>query len=391
MSANQKLFALLIDGDNVSPTLITQILDKLKEYGEPFICRVFANRTSIVAWDAAVLKHSLGSIRVPNNTKGMNAVDISIVIAAMDLHYNRPELTGFCIVSSDGDFTELAIYLKERHKFVLGIGDERTPDSLANACSKFVNIKDLPKAQATTPPPHATKPAIPKSPSPPTPAAKVTTPKAPAPKSATPKAPTLKAPAPKASVSKAPVHIATPKLPAPKVSVPKASTPTKPPTSKMPTPKAPAPKTSALKEAEPKTPMPQLPAPKVPTPQPPITAKPVPETPKASTLTSEAWFTRPYYNTLKTQGGWIQGGETSEDMISLDDRFEMSFVRAYDNSSKGEGGWVSLREIREGMKNMDSEFELREYQSTRLFADWQYPVSMDTKVVSEIGLQRPLD
>lgn len=148
MSENPKLFALLIDGDNVqqiSLSLVSQILDKISEYGNPIIKNTYLNSASVKSkhWGEIINEHALKPIWVPNNIKGKNAADIALAIDAMELLYESPDLAGFCIVSSDSDFTGLAKRIVRKGKFVLGIGEDKTPSSFVNACSEFVYINDI--------------------------------------------------------------------------------------------------------------------------------------------------------------------------------------------------------------------------------------------------------
>ncbi len=143
-----RLFALLIDGDNIQASFIPQILKKIAEYGKTIIKKVYLNKSSLIHWEEIINEYSLEAIWVPNNTKGKNASDIALVIDAMDLLYNRENLTGFCIVSSDSDFTGLARYIVAKEKIVFGIGDDKTPRAFVNACSGFTYTEDLPKPQS---------------------------------------------------------------------------------------------------------------------------------------------------------------------------------------------------------------------------------------------------
>jgi hypothetical protein len=142
MSENPRLFALLIDGDNVSVSLVPRIQEKIGEYGKLIIKRVYLNEPS-KNWNVIINDNSLSGVWVTNNTKGKNASDIALVIDAMDLLLTRSDLAGFCIVSSDSDFTRLAAYIVEKNKFMLGIGEDHTPLSFVKACSEFVYIKNL--------------------------------------------------------------------------------------------------------------------------------------------------------------------------------------------------------------------------------------------------------
>jgi uncharacterized protein (TIGR00288 family) len=160
MAEDLKLFALLIDGDNISALLVPQILQKISDYGNPIIKDVYVNSTSSKKWQEIINEHSLNPVWVPNNVAGKNASDIALVIDAMNLLCNRPDITGFCVVSSDSDFTRFASYVVRNNKFILGIGKEKTPVSFVNACSEFAFIKDSklqPRAKLATSTPSVVK------------------------------------------------------------------------------------------------------------------------------------------------------------------------------------------------------------------------------------------
>src|SRR5689334_22255812 len=110
MSENTKL-ALLIDGDNVSLSLIPQILNEISRYSKPLISKVYLNNASLTSWQSLINEHSLHPMWIPNNTTRKNAADIALVIDAMEILYERTYITDFCIVSSDSDFTQLARYI----------------------------------------------------------------------------------------------------------------------------------------------------------------------------------------------------------------------------------------------------------------------------------------
>jgi hypothetical protein len=143
MADNRKLLALLIDGDNTQAQFIPQILRALHEHGDLLIARVFHNKSTIEQWEQVASHYSIEPVWVPNNIKQKNSVDIALVMDAMSLRYERDEITGFCIVASDGDYTRLARFLKSQGKFVLGMGEAKTPDTFRNACTKFICLDDL--------------------------------------------------------------------------------------------------------------------------------------------------------------------------------------------------------------------------------------------------------
>ena len=139
-----KLIAILIDGDNVQPSVVEKLLGEVStKHGNPIIKRVFLNNASIKKWESQINRHSLRPVWVPNKTSRKNAADIELVIDAMELLYERQDLTAFCIVSSDSDFTGLAKRLTAKDKKVLGVGEGKTPDSFVKACNPFIYIEDL--------------------------------------------------------------------------------------------------------------------------------------------------------------------------------------------------------------------------------------------------------
>lgn len=149
MAQSPIIFALFIDGDNVNnkeeqPILIPKIFEKINEYGNPIIKKVYLNRHSLSEhWEKIITEHVLKPEWIPNNTSRKNASDIALVIDTMELLYERPDIEGYCIVASDSDYTRLAAHIVAKNKFVLGIGETKTPSSFVNACSKFVYIEDL--------------------------------------------------------------------------------------------------------------------------------------------------------------------------------------------------------------------------------------------------------
>jgi uncharacterized LabA/DUF88 family protein len=152
MAEKPKLFVLLIDGDNVQQvTLIPKIMDKISEFGKPIIKKLYINNNSfaqIENWNGIINEYSIKPEWIPNNTTRKNAADIALVMDAMDILFNRADITGFCIVSSDSDFTRLAAYIVEKNRFMLGIGESKTHKSFVNACSRFIYIEDIEKVEA---------------------------------------------------------------------------------------------------------------------------------------------------------------------------------------------------------------------------------------------------
>ena len=154
---NQK-YALLIDSDNISHKYISCILDEMSKYGVTTYKRIYGDWTSPQAgrWREELLKNSIIPIQQFQNTVGKNATDSALIIDAMDILYTH-NVDGFCIVSSDSDFTRLASRLRESGMNVIGMGEEKTPRSFRAACSIFTNLELLLDDQEEAP----TEPAEP--------------------------------------------------------------------------------------------------------------------------------------------------------------------------------------------------------------------------------------
>ena len=131
--------ALLIDSDNVSSRYIAGILNELSKYGKITIRRMYGDwsQDRLHSWMKCSSRFSLTPIMQPNNTPGKNASDIGLIIDAMDILYTG-DVQGFCIVSSDGDFNKLATRLREAGKFVIGMGEKKTPESFRVSCERFI-------------------------------------------------------------------------------------------------------------------------------------------------------------------------------------------------------------------------------------------------------------
>ncbi len=139
-----KKFAILIDSDNVSAKYIECILDEMTRYGVITYKRIYGDWTSaqMGKWKNELLENSITPIQQFSNTVGKNATDSALIIDAMDLLYTN-NVDGFCIVSSDSDFTRLASRLREAGKAVIGMGEEKTPKSFRAACTVFTNLEIL--------------------------------------------------------------------------------------------------------------------------------------------------------------------------------------------------------------------------------------------------------
>lgn len=134
-----KRLAVLIDADNAQPSIIAQLLNEIAKFGEATVKRIYGDftATNSESWKKMLHKHAIKPIQQFAYTKGKNATDSMLIIDAMDLLYTR-KFDGFCLVSSDSDFTGLAIRIKEEGLMVLGFGEEKTPDAFRSACHKFV-------------------------------------------------------------------------------------------------------------------------------------------------------------------------------------------------------------------------------------------------------------
>ena len=137
-------FALLIDADNVSAKYIKPILTELSRYGNITYKRIYGDWTSTQhsSWKDELLKNSITPIQQFSYTQGKNATDSAMIIDAMDILYTNA-VDGFCIVSSDSDFTRLVSRLRESGKTVIGMGENKTPEPFRKACDKFTILENL--------------------------------------------------------------------------------------------------------------------------------------------------------------------------------------------------------------------------------------------------------
>lgn len=131
--------ALLIDSDNVSHQNIKGISSEIVKYGTPTIKRIYGDWTTQQAsgWKSVLLEHALTPIQQYSYTTGKNSTDSAMIIDAMDILYGD-NVDRFCIVSSDSDFTRLVIRLREAGRYVIGIGERKTPHAFIAACDKFI-------------------------------------------------------------------------------------------------------------------------------------------------------------------------------------------------------------------------------------------------------------
>ncbi len=136
--------ALLIDGQNSSPELIGEMLGEISKYGSIIIRRVFGDWTNgqMVGWRQKLEEYALSPEMAGAHPAGKNAADIKLTIDAMDI-MNKGVVKGFCLVSSDSDFTSLATKMRGEGFFVIGIGEQKTPSCLRSACDKFILTDNL--------------------------------------------------------------------------------------------------------------------------------------------------------------------------------------------------------------------------------------------------------
>ena len=141
---DDKRFAILIDTDNISSKYISAIMDEMTKHGIATYRRAYGDWTSTYAkgWKTKLVENSITPVQQFSNTVGKNATDSTLIIDAMDILYTG-NVDGFCIVSSDGDFTRLAIRLRESGMMVVGMGEEKTPRSFRTACSQFTVLENL--------------------------------------------------------------------------------------------------------------------------------------------------------------------------------------------------------------------------------------------------------
>ena len=150
---NDLRLAVLIDADNVPYSNIKEMLGEIAKYGTPTFKRIYADWTkpTVSGWKGVLLEHAITPVQQYSYTQGKNATDSAMIIDAMDILYSG-RVDGFCIVSSDSDFTRLAIRLREAGMKVFGFGERKTPISFISACDKFIYIEIL-KADLVIPKP----------------------------------------------------------------------------------------------------------------------------------------------------------------------------------------------------------------------------------------------
>ncbi|MGB5750579.1 MAG: NYN domain-containing protein [Desulfobacterales bacterium] len=141
---NTDKLAVLIDADNAQPSIVDGLLVEIANYGTASVKRIYGDWTGpgLKGWKEVLLHHSIQPIQQFAYTKGKNATDSAMIIDAMDLLYTG-NFSGFCIVTSDSDFTRLASRIRESGLLVYGFGEQKTPSAFISACDKFIYTEVL--------------------------------------------------------------------------------------------------------------------------------------------------------------------------------------------------------------------------------------------------------
>ncbi len=141
---NDLKLAVLIDGDNIPSAYVKEMMEEIAKYGNPTIKRIYGDWTkpTLAKWKKLLLENAITPIQQYGYTAGKNATDSAMIIDAMDILYSE-KVNGFCLVSSDSDFTRLATRLREAGMNVIGIGEKKTPEPFIVACDRFIYIEIL--------------------------------------------------------------------------------------------------------------------------------------------------------------------------------------------------------------------------------------------------------
>ena len=136
--------AVLIDGDNIPSAHVKEMMEEIAKYGNPTIKRIYGDWTKphLSKWKNLLLENAITPIQQYGYTTGKNATDSAMIIDAMDILYSS-KVNGFCLVSSDSDFTRLAVRLREAGMQVIGIGEKKTPNPFIVACDRFIYVEIL--------------------------------------------------------------------------------------------------------------------------------------------------------------------------------------------------------------------------------------------------------
>jgi uncharacterized LabA/DUF88 family protein len=143
--------AMLIDGDNAQASMLSKMLVEAAKYGQITVRRIYGDWTTshMNSWKDTLNFHAIQPIQQFRYTIGKNATDSAMIIDAMDILHSGA-VDGFCLISSDSDYTRLATRIRETGIFVMGIGEKKTPKPFVNACDVFVYTENLVTAKKTT-------------------------------------------------------------------------------------------------------------------------------------------------------------------------------------------------------------------------------------------------
>ena len=162
---NDLRLAVLIDADNIPYAKVREMLEEIAKYGTPTFKRIYGDwtRPTIAGWKSVLLENAITPVQQYGYTKGKNSTDSAMIIDAMDILYSG-KIDGFCIVSSDSDFTRLATRLREAGMKVIGIGERKTPHPFIVACDKFIYLEIIASPESASDqvaePPKKGKPVV---------------------------------------------------------------------------------------------------------------------------------------------------------------------------------------------------------------------------------------
>ncbi len=162
---NDLRLAVLIDADNIPFSNVKGMIEEIAKYGTPTFKRIYGDWTkpTVAGWKSVLLENAITPVQQYSYTKGKNSTDSAMIIDAMDILYSG-KVDGFCIVSSDSDFTRLATRLREAGMKVIGIGEKKTPHPFIVACDKFIYLEIIASSAVSSdqmPEPHTrTKPVV---------------------------------------------------------------------------------------------------------------------------------------------------------------------------------------------------------------------------------------
>jgi hypothetical protein len=148
---NDLRLAVLVDADNIPYHNVKGMIEEIAKYGTPTFKRIYGDWTkpTVAGWKSVLLENAITPVQQYSYTKGKNATDSAMIIDAMDILYSG-KVDGFCIVSSDSDFTRLATRLREAGMKVIGIGEKKTPHPFIVACDKFIYLEIIASASASS-------------------------------------------------------------------------------------------------------------------------------------------------------------------------------------------------------------------------------------------------